>query len=101
MPETASTSNTQHSKTLAMPISPPRPSKKPRRQLSNAERAEVRRYFYDDSIERSRPCGALPSGRRRTIGDLFGQLAEVERDMRALQVANSTQTTLDGFFAAQ
>src|SRR5271155_5805461 len=33
---------------LTIPISPPK-SKKRRRELSNAQRAEIRRYFYDDS----------------------------------------------------
>src|SRR2546423_13591578 len=56
MPEIASTSNSElpqsnpePPRTHTIPISPPRPSKKPRRQLSNAQRAEIRRYFYDDS----------------------------------------------------
>ena len=35
-------------KTLTLLISPPKPKKR-RRELSNAQRAEIRRYFYDDS----------------------------------------------------
>jgi hypothetical protein len=35
-------------KTLIIPISPPKPKKR-RRELSNTQRAEIRRYFYDNS----------------------------------------------------
>jgi hypothetical protein len=40
--------NSHLTKTLTIPISPPKPKKR-RRELSNAQRAEIRRYFYDDS----------------------------------------------------
>src|SRR5271154_418831 len=40
--------NSHLSKTLTIPISSPKPKKR-RRELSNAQRAEIRRYFYDDS----------------------------------------------------
>jgi hypothetical protein len=48
MPETTSETTTPLSMTLTAPASPPK-TKKRRRELTNAERVEIRQFFNDES----------------------------------------------------
>lgn len=53
------------------------------------------------ALEAAKTLRAFGEQQKEDYRGLIRQLAVVEREIRALQVANSTQTTLDSFFAAQ
>ena len=53
------------------------------------------------ALEAAKTLRAFGEQQKEDYRGLIRQLAVVERDIRALQVANSTQTTIDSFFAAQ
>jgi len=56
--------------------------------------------FHRHSVQLA-PCGPLPSNKKEDHTIFLRQLRVLEREMKALQVLNSTQTTLERFFVSK